>query len=376
VKDYYAVLGVPRTATEAEIKKAYRKMARELHPDVAGPEAGDRFKDVAAAYEVLGNADKRAQFDRGVDPRGGNSSAGAGAGFGFEDIFETFFGSSMGGSARRGPASRTQRGGDSLVEVDVTLEDAVFGVHREVMVDLAEVCTSCDGTCCAPGTQPATCPQCNGAGVVQRVARSLLGQVMTTAPCPRCGGYGSIIESPCTTCSGQGRTRERRSIDIDIPAGVETGTRIRMSGAGDAGPGGGPRGDLYIEIRERPHESFERRGDDLHCTLELPMTAAALGTVATVESLDGPQEIDVRPGTHAGSTVTLKGLGVGRLQRPGRGNLHVHLDIQTPTELDDAQTELLTQLARLRGEEFPEARLAPIGGGVFSRLREAFMGRS
>lgn len=376
MKDYYAVLGVPRTATEAEIKKAYRKMARELHPDTGGPEVGDRFKDVSAAYEVLGNAENRAQFDRGVDPRGGNSSAGAGAGFGFEDIFETFFGSSMGGSARRGPASRTQRGGDSLVEVEVTLEGAVFGVHREVMVDLAEVCTSCDGSCCAPGTQPVTCPQCNGAGMVQRVARSLLGQVMTTAPCPRCSGYGSIIENPCTECSGQGRTRERRSIDIDIPAGVETGTRIRMSGAGDAGPGGGPRGDLYIEIRELPHESFERRGNDLHCTLELPMTAAALGTAATVESLDGPQEIDVRPGTHAGSTVTLKGLGVGRLQRAGRGNLHVHLDIQTPTELDDEQTELLTQLARMRGEEFPEARLAPFGGGVFSRLREAFTGRS
>lgn len=376
MKDYYAVLGVPRNASEADIKKAYRKLARELHPDVAGADAGDRFKDVAAAYEVLGNADKRAQFDRGVDPRGGNGSAGAGAGFGFEDIFETFFGASMGGQSRRGPASRTQRGGDSLVEVDVSLEEAVFGVRREVMVDLAEVCGACEGSCCAPGTKPVTCPQCNGAGVVQRVARSLLGQVMTTAPCPQCGGFGSIIENPCTECSGQGRTRERRSIDVDIPAGVETGTRIRMSGMGDAGPGGGPRGDLYIEIRERPHESFERRGNDLHCTLELPMTAAALGTVATVETLDGPRDIDVRPGTHAGSTVTLKGLGVGRLQRPGRGNLHVHLDIQTPTELDDEQVELLTQLARLRGEEFPEARLAPIGGGVFSRLREAFMGRN
>lgn len=376
MKDYYAVLGVPKNATEAEIKKAYRKLAREHHPDVAGPDAEERFKDVAAAYEVLGNAEKRAQFDRGVDPRGGGASSGAGAGFGFEDIFETFFGASMGGQSRRGPASRTQRGGDSLVEVEVSLEEAVFGAHREVMVDLAETCGVCDGSCCAPGTSPTTCPQCNGAGVVQRVARSLLGQVMTTAPCPQCGGFGSIIESPCTECSGQGRTRERRSLDVDIPAGVETGTRIRMSGMGDAGPGGGPRGDLYLEIRERPHESFERRGNDLHCTLELPMTAAALGTVASVETLDGPREIDVRAGTHAGSTITLKGLGVGRLQRSGRGNLFVHLDIQTPTDLTEEQTELLTQLARMRGEEFPEARLAPIGGGVFSRLREAFMGRN
>lgn len=373
MRDYYATLGVPRNASEADIKKAYRKLAREHHPDVAGPEGEARFKDVAAAYEVLGNADKRAQYDRGVDPR--SPGAGTGAGFGFEDIFETFFGSAMGSSPRRGPASRTQRGGDTLVEVDITLEEAVFGVKRDVQVDLAEVCTTCDGTCCAPGTRPATCPQCNGAGVVQRVARSLLGQVMTTSPCPRCGGYGSIIESPCTECSGQGRTRERRTVSIDIPPGVETGTRIRLSGAGDAGPGGGGRGDLYVEIRERPHKSFERRGDDLHCTIELPMTAAALGTVATVETFDGPQEIDVRPGTHSGSTITLKGLGVGRLQRTGRGNLHVHLDIHTPTDLTEEQTELLRQLATLRGEELPEARLAPLGGGVFARLRDAFMGR-
>lgn len=374
MKDYYAVLGVPRNASEADIKKAYRKLARELHPDVAGPDGEDRFKEVASAYEVLGTAEKRAQYDRGGDPRA--SGGGASAGFGFEDIFETFFGGAMGGSPRRGPASRTQRGGDTLVEADISLEEAVFGVHRKVVVDLAEVCTTCQGTCCAPGSHPATCPQCNGAGVVQRVARSLLGQVMTTAPCPRCGGYGSIIESPCVDCSGQGRTRERRTIEVDIPAGVETGTRIRMSHAGDAGPGGGPRGDLYIEIRERGHKTFERRGDDLHCTIELPMTAAALGTVASVDTFDGPQEIDVKPGTHSGSTITLKGLGVGRLQRAGRGNLYVHLDIHTPTDLTPEQIDLLKQLAEARGEELPEARLAPIGGGVFARLKDAFMGRA
>lgn len=376
MNDYYAVLGVDRGASEAEIKKAYRKLARELHPDVAGPEAEDRFKDVAAAYEVLGNADKRAQYDRGVDPRQ-RSGGGAGPqGFGgFEDIFETFFGAATGSSPRRGPASRTQRGGDTLVEVSITLEEAVFGVTRDIQVDLAETCGTCDGTCCAPGTRPATCPQCQGSGVVQRVARSLLGQVMTTAPCPQCGGYGSTIESPCPDCSGQGRTHARRTLNVDIPAGVETGTRIRMTNQGDAGPGGGPRGDLYLEIREKQHKTFERRGDDLHCTLEIPMTAAALGTVATVETFDGPQEIDVRAGTHSGSTVTLKGLGVGRLQRAGRGNLHVHLDVQTPTDLTDEQAELLRSLASARGEEFAEARLAPLGGGVFARLRDAVMGR-
>lgn len=376
MKDYYAVLGVARSASESEIKKAYRKLARELHPDVAGPSGEERFKEVAAAYEVLGNADKRAQFDRGVDPRSSGGGGGASAGFGFDDIFETFFGSAMGGSGRRGPASRTQRGGDTLVEVEISLEDAVFGVRHDVTVDLAETCTTCSGTCCAPGSGPVTCAQCNGQGMVQRMVRSLLGQVMTTAPCPRCGGYGSTIESPCTDCSGQGRTRERRTVGIDIPAGVETGTRIRMTASGDAGPGGGPRGDLYVEIREKSHKTFERRGDDLHCTIELPMTAAALGTVSTVETFDGPQEIDVKPGTHAGSTVTLKGFGVGKLQRQGRGNLHVHLDIHTPGDLTDEQEDLLRKLAVLRGEEFPEARLAPIGGGVFARLKDAFMGRA
>ncbi|WP_062466698.1 molecular chaperone DnaJ [Demequina maris] len=377
MKDYYAVLGVSRDASEAEIKKAYRKLARELHPDVAGAEGEERFKEVAAAYDVLGHAEKRAQYDRGVDPRAASGGAGGPQGFGFEDIFETFFGGGAGpfGAQQRGPASRVQRGGDTLVHTEVTLEEAVFGVTREIQVDLADVCTTCHGSCCAPGTQPQGCRQCNGTGSVQRVARSLLGQVMTTAPCPTCGGYGSTIETPCGDCSGQGRTHSRHTVSVDIPAGVETGTRIRMTGQGDAGIAGGQKGDLYIEIRERQHAVFERRHDDLHCTLEVPMTAAALGTVLHVETFDGEQEVDVRPGTHAGSTVKLKGLGVGRLQRAGRGDLFVHLDVVTPTDLTDEQSELLRQLAELRGEQAPEARLAPLGGGVFSRLKDAFKGR-
>jgi len=372
VNDYYATLGVPRTATEAEIKKAYRKLAREHHPDVAGQEAEERFKEIAAAYEVLGNADKRAQYDRGVDPRA--SGGGGPQGFDMNDIFETFFGAAAGGG-RRGPLSRAQRGGDTLVYAEVTLEEAVFGVRRTVSVDLADQCTVCAGSCCAPGTSPATCPQCQGKGSVQRMARSLLGPVVTHATCTACGGFGTVISQPCTECSGQGRTHSRHEVQVDIPAGVSTGTRIRMSGAGDAGVAGGGHGDLYVEIQEKADKTFERRGDDLHCTLEIPMTAAALGTVATVETFDGPHEVDIRPGTHAGSTLTLRGLGVGRLQRSGRGDLYVHLDVLTPTDLDDAQRELLQQLASARGEERPEARLAPLGGGVFARLRDAFMGR-
>ncbi|MFW2514578.1 molecular chaperone DnaJ [Demequina sp. SO4-13] len=375
MKDYYATLGVSRDASEADIKKAYRKLAREHHPDVAGPDGGDHFKNVAAAYEVLGNADKRAQYDRGVDPRSASGGQGGAQGYGFEDIFEQFFGGSgspFGSAQQRGPASRTQRGGDTLVQTTVSLEEAVFGVKREVQVDLADTCETCRGSCCAPGTSPETCRQCNGAGMIQRTARSLLGPVMTTSPCPGCGGYGTIIRQPCADCSGQGRTHSRHTISVDIPAGVETGTRIRLPNRGDAGTGGGPKGDLYIEIREQQHPTFERRGDDLHCTVEVPMTAAALGATMGVDTFDGEQQIDVRPGTHAGSTVRLRGLGVGRLQRGSRGDLFVHLDIQTPSELDDEQRELMRQLAVLRGEEMPEATLAPIGGGVFSRLRDAF----
>jgi len=369
VKDYYRVLGIPRNATDDDIKRAYRRLAREHHPDSAGHNGDEeRFKEVSQAYEVLSNADKRALYDRGVDP----NSRGGSAGFGFEDIFETFFG---GGGSRRGPVSRKQRGGDLLLHVDVSLEEAVFGVARDVQVNAADVCATCGGSCCTPGTAPVMCRNCGGKGSVQRVARSLLGQVMTTAPCPSCGGFGTTIESPCTECSGQGRTHSRHTITVDIPAGVETGTRIRLQGYGDAGVGGGSSGDLYVEIREQAHKVFERQGDDLHCTLEIPMTAAALGTVMKVDTVDGPREVNIRPGTQPGETTRLKGLGVGHLQRTGRGDLFVHIDVETPTALTPEQEELVKRLAVLRGEDFPEAKLAPANAGLFSRLRDAFTGR-
>ncbi len=373
MKDYYKILGVERGASDADIKKAYRKAAREHHPDAGGTHGEEEaFKDVSQAYEILTSPDKRAMYDRGMDPTQRGGGAGP-AGFGFEDIFETFFGGPGGG--RRGPASRTQRGGDTLIHTTVTLEEAVFGVARDVKVDVADECATCSGSCCAPGTEPDACKQCNGAGSVQRVARSLLGQVMTTAPCPACGGFGTTISSPCPECSGQGRTRARHTVTVDIPGGVETGTRIRLAGYGDAGVAGGPKGDLYVEIREKPHEFFERRGDDIHCTLEMPMTAAALGTVLKVETFDGEREVDVRPGTQSGETVKIKSLGVNRLQRTGRGNLFVHLDVQTPTGMTAEQKELVRQFSTLRGEDMPQTRLAPANAGLLGRLRGAFSGR-
>ncbi|GAB3171365.1 molecular chaperone DnaJ [Myceligenerans halotolerans] len=371
--DYYEILGVPRDASPEQIKKAYRKLARTLHPDVAGSDGEDKFKDVARAYEVLSNPEKRQQYDMGVDPSapGGGAGGGFGNGFGFQDIFETFFG----GGQPSGPVPRARRGNDSLVRLDIDLAEAAFGVKRELQVDTAVVCSTCTGDGARPGTTSRTCDVCHGRGSVQRVARSFLGQVMTTAPCSACGGFGTVIPEPCPDCSGEGRVRSRRTVTVNVPAGVDTGTRIKLSAQGETGPGGGPAGDLYVEIREKSHDTFVRRGDDLHCTLPVPMTAAALGTRLSLDTLDGPQEIDIRPGTQPGQIVTLKGLGVGHLHISGRGDLNVHIEVQVPTGLTDEQTELLRQLSALRGEERPEPRLAAAHPGVFSRLRDKLSGR-
>ena len=375
--NYYEILGVSRDASQDEIKKAYRRLAREHHPDVNNGEGSeDTFKDVARAYEVLSNPEKRQMYDRGVDPTApGGGGAGYGPGFGFQDIFETFFGAAQGASAQRGPVPRARRGQDALVRLDLDLAEAAFGVHRDVQVDTAVVCSTCQGSCCRPGTSPRTCDVCGGRGVVQRVARSFLGQVMTSSPCAACHGFGTVIPEPCPECSGEGRVRSRRTLSVDVPAGVDTGTRIKLTGQGEVGPAGGPPGDVYLEVRERPHETFIRRGDDLHCTLEIPMTAAALGTLVDLETLDGLRQLDVRPGTQPGEVLVERGLGVGHLQAAGRGDLHVHVDVQVPTALDEEQERLLRELAALRGEERPPSRLTPTNPGVFAKLRDKLSGR-
>jgi molecular chaperone DnaJ len=374
VSDHYEVLGVSRDASPDEIKKAYRRLARKLHPDVNdGPEAAERFKEVSRAYEVLSNPDKRRAYDLGGDAAvSGGGAPGFGAGFGFTDIFETIFG---GQGAQRGPASRRRPGQNALIRLEIELREAVFGSEREVQIDTAVLCPTCQGSCCRPGTSPRTCDVCGGRGQVQRVARSLLGQVMTTSTCPGCGGYGTVIPEPCLECSGEGRVRTRRTLRIRVPAGGDTGTRIQLGGEGEVGPAGGPPGDLYVEIVERPDETFTRRGDDLHCTLEVPMTSAALGATLEVKTLDGVERIDLRAGTQSGEVHTLRSFGVQHLRSGGRGDLHVHIDVKTPAGLDEEQVELLRQLARLRGEEQPEARLASNHGGVFSKLKEKLAGR-
>ncbi len=372
--DYYAILGVGRNASPEEIKKAYRHLARKLHPDVSA-DAGseERFKEVTRAYEVLSDPQKREVHDLGGDPFGGAGAAGFGQGFGFGDIMDAFFGGA--GGAARGPRSRQRRGQDALIRLDLDLAETAFGVEREITVDTAVVCGVCHGEGTAPGTSPRTCEVCRGRGEVQQVARSFLGQVMTSRPCTNCQGFGTVIPDPCRECDGEGRLRTRRTLTVKIPAGVDTGTRIQLAGQGEVGPGGGPPGDLYLEVAERPHAQFQRRGDDLHCTVTVPMTAAALGTVFPLETLDGPEDIDIRRGSQSGQVVTLRDRGVRHLRGSGRGNLIVHVDVETPTRLDAEQEDLLRRLAKLRDEERPAGTFAPGQGGLLNRLREAFNGR-
>jgi molecular chaperone DnaJ len=377
VRDYYALLGVRRDATGEEIKRAYRKLARELHPDVnPDPAEQERFKEVTAAYEVLSDPEKRRIVDLGGDPlapAGGQSSASNPfAGFGgFGDVFEAFFGGAAGGGGR-GPRSRVRPGADALLRIDLTLAEAAFGVRRDISVETAIVCQTCYGSGCAPGTSPRTCQVCNGLGEIQSVQRSFLGQVMTTRPCHACGGTGQQIPSPCPTCGSEGRVRARRTITVDVPAGIEDGMRIRLSGQGEVGPGGGPAGDLYIEVAEQPHDTFTRDGADLHCRITLPMTAAALGTDLVLPTLDGEEKLDIRSGIQNGAVLTLRGKGVPRLRSSSRGDLHVHVEVQTPTRLDEAQEKLLRDFAALRNED---VSLTTAKSGLFSKVRDAFGGR-
>jgi len=386
VKDYYATLGVPRTATQEEIKRAYRRLSRELHPDVAGATEGaeERFKEVNAAYEVLSDVDKREMFDMGVDPLapGGGGAPGGGfpfgqaSGFGgFGDLFETLFNAAGGGTGRRGPASRVAPGREQLERVSIDLADAVFGLQRELTFSTFLACGSCHGNGCAQGASPETCQACQGRGARERIVRSLLGDMRTAEVCRQCQGFGDLITQPCPECSGHGRVTGTRTVSLEIPAGVDTGNRIRLAGQGEAGPGGGPNGDLFIDLVVKPDRDFVRQGDDLHCALRLPMTAAALGAGLEINTFDGPQAVNVPPGTQPGEMIKLDGLGVGHLRGRGRGDLWIVLQVEVPKDLAEPQAELLRELARQRGEERPEAVLASTSPGLFGRLKDKLQGK-
>ncbi|SDE89382.1 molecular chaperone DnaJ [Blastococcus fimeti] len=374
--DYFGVLGLAREASDSDIKRAYRRLARDLHPDVnPDPEAKERFQEVTRAYEALTDPEKRRIVDLGGDPfetggGGGNGFGGAGFGGGLGDIMDAFFG----GGQTRGPRGRTRAGRDALIPVELELDEAVFGTVKELTVDTAVLCDVCAGAGTAPGTHVATCTTCSGRGEVQSVQRSFLGQVMTSRICPTCSGTGQVIPEPCGKCAGDGRVRARRTISVKVPAGVEDGMRIRLTGQGEVGPGGGPAGDLYVEVHERPHDVFTRDGEDLHCRVTLPMTSAALGTTLNLKTLDGEEDLAIAPGTQSGSILTLRAHGAPRLRATGRGNLVVHVDVVTPTKLDGEQERLMRELAALRGEDQPESN-REAQGGLFSRVRDAFHGR-
>ncbi len=383
--DYYEVLGVPRDASPEQIKKAYRRLAMKYHPDVADtPDAADKFKEIGEAYEVLHDPNKRSMYDRGGDPLGGGFGGGAGGfgfpggGFDFTNLVDAMFGT----QASRGPRSRVRRGQDALVRLNLTLAEAAFGITKPLRVDTAVVCPRCNGSGSEGGGEPVTCATCHGAGDVTSVQRSFLGEIRTSQPCPSCRGYGTVITNPCGECSGEGRVRSHRTINVKIPAGVASGNRVHLASQGEVGPGGGPAGDLYVELAVENHDVFKREGDNLEVVVKVPMTAAALGTRVTLATLEAERDdldaelatvdVDIPAGTQSGTRISISGRGVPRLRRDGRGDLGVTLLVQTPTRLDDEQRELLRQLASLRDESRPEVSVARHGKGVLGWLKETF----
>ncbi len=349
-RDLYEVLGVARDASPDDIRRAYRKLAREHHPDVnEDAEAEERFKEIAGAYEILSDPQKRQQYDTF-----GQTGGPQGQGFtDIQDIFDLFFGAGFGG--RRGPRSRSRRGEDLGVRVSLSFRDAMFGVQRELEVERLVVCQTCMGNGAQPGTAPVSCRTCGGTGEQQTMRRSVFGTVMTSVPCGTCDGTGQEIPDKCATCRGQGRVRAKETVKVDIPAGVSDGMELRVSGNGHAGSNGGPAGDLYVGLGVEETIAFDRRGQDLWTVLDISMTQAALGADIVIETMDGEERVRVEPGTDSGTVVRIKAKGVPHVNRRGRGDLYVTLHVTTLKSPSRDERRLLEQLADLRSERRTKA---------------------
>jgi molecular chaperone DnaJ len=363
-RDFYAVLGVERTATDAEIKRAYRKLAQQWHPDVNGdPSAHDRFTEINEAYQILSDPERRGRYD--MFGRAGVGGAGA-PGFdtfgGFSDIFDAFFGggAAAAGGARRG---RPLPGADLRYDLRITFEEAVKGTEKDIEFPVLLRCETCLGSGAGPGTEATTCPQCNGRGEVRSIRQTMLGQMVNVSACPRCGGEGRIVETPCETCHGEGRTERKRTLRVTIPPGIDEGHQIRLSNEGEVGPRGGAAGSLYVAVHVLPHPALKRDGTELYYEAHVSIAQAALGTRITIPTVDGDEEVEIKPGTQPATEIRLRGKGVPHLRRGGRGDLHVLVDVVVPTRLSKRGRELLAAYADEAGES-----VEPGHGGLREKL--------
>ena len=366
-RDYYDLLGISRTADEAEIKKAFRRLARTLHPDVSEePDAEERFREVVEAYEVLSKQETRQLYDRygheGL--RGGGFTPTSFDLGSLADLFGAFFGDDLFGTGGR---ARSARGADVVAQVDVELAEAASGTTRTVPFPVTVECATCGGSGAKPGTDLVTCATCSGRGRLQHVTRTPLGELVRTQTCPACGGAGRVVDEPCLDCEGSGRTVEERSLDVEVPAGIHDGQQIRISGEGHAGALGGRAGDVYVQVRVKPDPRFVREGNDIFCTVDLTMTDAALGTTVKVPTLDGELDLELEPGTQPGTLRVLRGKGMPVLQGFGRGDQRVLVNVQVPRRLNEEQRRLLEEFERSAGAETYAA-----DEGFFQKLKSAF----
>lgn len=379
-RDYYEVLGVQKGCSEDELKKAYRKVAKEYHPDLNpdNPSAEAKFKEANEAFEVLSDANKRARYDQfghaGVDPSygGGGGAYGGGGMGGFDfsdvgDIFESFFGGAFGGGSRTANPNAPRRGGDARANINLTFMEACKGVSKDIEVSHMEACDECGGTGAAKGTTAATCPDCHGTGQVKVQQRTAFGAISSTRVCPRCNGKGKLVDHPCTKCSGGGRVRKGRKLSVNIPAGIDDGQTLAVRGQGDSGLNGGPAGDLNVTVTVRPDPLYERDGFDIWCEVPITYSQAALGDEITVPTIDGKVTYDMKEGTQPGTVFRLKGKGIQKLSGGGRGDQYVRVVVEVPKSLTKRQKELLKELdGELTDKQYEKRK------GFFDKLRDAF----